>query len=273
MINVLHLLDVAGISSIINHYHNKMNFGNSQVFYHEKKSFSYSISKFYEGKSFRKYRKLVLSALTKNSNYDIIHIHGAEMLIPLFKITGRKIVLHYHGSDIRHPGRAESKKRIFCRSLADLILYNSKNMEERIITNKSIPKIFIRNLIDTEHFSIKSEKMKDCLVIVSSNHDKNKILEKTKEFENVDIIDLDKIQIPYRFMPNLLSKYKMYLDIRIMPWGEQLEELSTTALQALSCGCKVYINGKILNSLPKESTPKYYLSSLNNLYNKLNGVE
>lgn len=269
MANVLHLLDVAGISSIINHYHNKMNFGKSQVFYHEKKSFSFSISRFYAGKSFKKYRSLILSALLKGSDYDIIHIHGAEMLIPLFKITRKKIVLHYHGSDIRHPGRAENKKRIFCRSLADLILYNSENMEDGIITNKSIQKFFIPNLIDTDQFSSKSEKTKDYLIIISSNHDKDKILKKTKDFENVDVIDLNKIQIPYRFMPYVLSKYKMYLDIRIMPWGEQLEELSTTALQALSCGCKVFINGKTLDSLPKENTPEHYLSSLNKLYNTI----
>ena len=269
MINVLHILDVAGISSIISHYHNTMNYGNSQVFFHKKETFSYNISKFYEGKSFKKYRNLILSSVIQSKEYDIIHIHGAETLIPLFKITGKKIVLHYHGSDIRHPGRSDSKKRIFCRSLADLILYNSENMENRIITNNSTTRIFIPNLIDIEHFSSKNNHEKDCLIIISSNHDKKKILEKTREFKNVDVIDLDKIQIPYKFMPKLLSKYKMYLDIRIMPWGEQLEELSTTALQALSCGCKVYINGKILTELPKENTPKHYLSRLNKIYHEL----
>ena len=269
MINVLHILDVAGISSIISHYHKSMNHGNSHVFFHKKETFSYNISKFYEGKSFKKYRNLIYSSIIQSKKYDIIHIHGAETLVPLFKITGKKIVLHYLVSDIRHPGRSNSKKRIFCRSLADLILYNSENMKDRIITNNSTKRIFIPNLIDIEHFSSKSDHEKDYLIIISSNHDKKKILEKTKEFENVDVIDLDKIQIPYKLMPKLLSKYKMYLDIRIMPWGEQLEELSTTALQALSCGTQVYINGKILNKLPEENTPKHYLSRLNKIYHEL----
>ena len=177
--------------------------------------------------------------------------------------------MHYHGSDIRHPGRAESKKRIFCRSLADTILYNAENMLDRIITNKDVEKKFIPNLIDTKHFSSKQVKNGRSLIITSSNHDKKKVLEKSKEFDDVDVIDLDRNQIPYRHMPNILSKYETYLDIRIMPWGEELSEPSTTALQALSCGCKVYLKGNVINSLPNENKPENYLKKLNQIYESI----
>ena len=75
---------------------------------------------------------VLIDCLDRPSKFDIIHIHGAETLIPLFKLLGKKIVLHYHGSDINEKSRSKSYKRIFCRSMADLIIFNGKKMEENI---------------------------------------------------------------------------------------------------------------------------------------------
>ena len=70
-------------------------------------------------------------------------------------------------------------------------------------------------------------------------------------------------------MPIFLSKYEMYIDIRIMTWGQTLEELSTTALQALSCGCKVYHNDKVIEKFPAEHSPQNVLSKLNSFYEEI----
>jgi len=270
LIKVLHVLDVAGVPSIISHYYNKLNKGRSDLIYHEKKNFSRTITRCYEGIPFNNFRNLLLTGFFKSFQYNIIHIHGAETLIPFFKLTGKKVVLHYHGSDIRHPDRSEDKKRIRCRSRAELILFNSKNMKQKIITSKEVRKEYLPNLVDTDHFCLKDVNRSGRLSITSSNHDKEKTIEDIKkEVGKTTIIDLDFQQIPYSLMPKVLSKYEMYVDIRIMPWGQKLEELSTTALQALACGCKVYHNGKIIEKLPSEHKPYNFIKKLNSFYNEL----
>lgn len=154
--------------------------------------------------------------------------------------------------------------------MAELILFNSKNMKEKIITSKEVRKEYLPNLVDTDHFFVKNINRLGRLSITSSNHDKEKTIEAiNKEVGKTTIIDLDLQQIPYSLMPKVLSKYEMYVDIRIMPWGQKLEELSTTALQALACGCKVYHDGKIIEKLPPEHEPHNFIEKLNSFYNDL----
>ncbi len=269
MIKVLHLLDIAGVPSILSHYYNKLGKGKSELFYHEKNSISSSISRFYEGIPFEKFRNLLLTAFMKSFQYDIVHIHGAEILIPLFKASGKKIVLHYHGSDINEQNRSLDKKRIFSRSMADLIIYNGKNMENKIITSKKIRKEYLPNPIDTEHFSSDNKNRQGTLSFVSSNLDKEKTINAIRKVGESTIIDLDIQQIPYPLIPKFLSRYEMYIDIKIMPWGHTLDDLSTTALQALSCGCKVYHNHVTIDKLPPEHEPHNVIEKLDSLYQNL----
>jgi len=269
MIKVLHVLDIAGVPSIISHFFNKFKKGQSDIIYFRKKSFSNSISKFYEGKSFENFRELIFFGVPKSFHYDIIHIHGAENLIPLFKFSCKKIVLHYHGSDINIKSRSLSKKRIFCRSMADLIIYNGKKMEPNIVTLKKIRKEYLPNPIDVDLFTPKPTKRHGELILVSKNLDKKKTISFVQKFKNIQIIDLDIQQIPYRNMPNILSKFETYVDVKIMPWGTILPDLSTTALQALACGCKVYHDGKMIKDFPKEHHPYNVIEKLDSFYKEL----
>lgn len=269
MINILHICDIAGVPSILSHFYNKYGDGHSDIIFHKKNNFSHNISNFYGGKSFKKFRDLVKYGILHSKDYDIIHIHGAETLVPIFKITGKKIVLHYHGSDINEKNRSSSKKRIFCRSLADLIIYNGKKMEENIITFRNVPKKFLPNPVDIEHFHPVENIRSGNLSIVSNNLDKEKTIKAIQIFGNTEIIDLDTQQILYSFMPNILSKYETYVDIKIMPWDYILPDLSTTALQALSCGCSVYHNKKILQRLPSEHNPINTIKQLTSFYREI----
>lgn len=269
MAKILHVLDIAGVPSILSYYYNKLNKGKSDLIYHEKNSFSSTISRFYGGKSFQKYRSLLLKGFFKSFQYDIIHIHGAEILIPFFKLTGKKIVLHYHGSDINDKKRSRNKIRIFCRSLADLIIYNGKKMESNIITNRSVQKLYLSNPVDINHFHNKNKKRSGKLIIVSGNLDKQKTIEEANALGKIDVIDLDKQHIPYSKMPEFLSNYEMYIDLKIMPWGYTLPDMSTTALQALACGCKVYHSGKIFEKLPEEFFPNNVINRLDQYYQNL----
>lgn len=269
LIKVLHILDMAGVSSILTHYYNKIGNGHADLIYHQKKNISLEISEFYEGKAFSKFKFLLITGLKNSIKYDIIHIHGAEILIPLFKITGKKIILHYHGSDINDEKRSNSIKRIICRSMADLIIYNGKEMKDKIKTIKNIRKEYLPNPVDIEHFHSTIKNKIGSVSFVSNNLDKEKTIESIQSISNTKIIDLDLQHIPYKNMPEFLSKFEMYIDVKIMPWGYILPDLSTTALQALACDCKVYHNGQILKEFPEEHKPKNIIKKLNFFYKEL----
>ena len=269
MIKVLHVLDIAGVSSILTHYYNKVGKGKADLIYHQKNNISSEISKFYEGKSFSQFRFLLMAGLKKSMKCDIIHIHGAEILIPLFKITGKKIVLHYHGSDINEEKRSNSIKRIICRSMADLIIYNGKKMEVKIKTIKKIRKKYLPNPVDIEHFHPIMQKKIGSVSFVSTNLDKEKTIASIQSISDAEIIDLNLQHIPYENMPEFLSKFETYIDVKIMSWGDILPDLSTTALQALACGCNVYHSGQILKEFPEEHRPDKIIEKLDLFYKEI----
>ena len=268
-IKVLHIVDIAGIGSILSHFHSKFDKGKSTIFYHKKNNFTLSISSYYGGTSFIKFRNLFFSSIIASRKYDIIHIHGIEHLVPIFKLLGKKVILHYHGSEIRNTQRSLDKKRIFSRSFADLIIYNDENLEEKIITFRNVKKRFLPNPIDTDLFSKKKGEKKGGFTYVSQSLDKIKTKEEVKKIMDVTLFEADKVQFLYKFAPTIFSKYKTYVDIRITSSGEELEPLSTTALQALSCGCEVYQMGKLIKELPDEHKPENVIEKLISYYREI----
>ena len=265
-VNVLHIIDIAGIGSILSHFHSKFDRGESTIYYHKKNNFTDTISRFYGGRSFKKFRKLLVSSIIASHNYDIIHVHGVEHLVPIFKLLGKKVVLHYHGSEIRNSKRSLDKKRIFSRSFADLIIYNEKNLEEKIITFRNVKKRFLANPIDTDLFTEINEKKTGGFSYISASLDKVQTKEAIEKIMNVTFYESDKIQILYQFAPKIFSKFQTYIDIKITPSKEELEPFSTTALQALACGCQVYHNGKIITEFPQEHRPLNVIEKLNLYY-------
>jgi len=270
LIKVLHLLEIGGSVSIMSHFFNKLQAGKSHYIYLKKNKISSTVSRYYDGQSFDRFILLIISSFFKSFSYDIIHIHSEELLIPLFKLTGKKIALHYHGSDIRESNRSKKRIRSWCRDRADVIFYNGENMLDRIVTKKNIKKIYLPNPIDTDLFKSNIEKKHGNLILVSSNLDKEKTISEAKKLGPLDIIDLDIQQIPYYFMPKLLSKYEFYSDIKIMPYDPNIKHnLSNTALQALSCGCKVFHNGKEISKFPDQSKPETVVKNLLKTYEEI----
>ena len=69
----------------------------------------------------------------------------------------------------------------------------------------------------------------------------------------IDVFDRTKTPLFHEQIPNLLKKYKIYVDIRIVN-DKILESLSKTALESLACGLKV-LNYKLeyLDKLPADA--------------------
>ena len=259
---VLQISGAAGLGSLLNKYRKA---GNS--FYVKKNSLSSRLNEYYGGKSFPNMKKLIINAIFHRKKYQIIHIHGSELLVPIFKLFNKKVVLHYHGSDINIIGRNNNPFRIICRSLAGIILIADPHMKPKTIGEKQI--ISLPNLIDTNSFTnIHTLKNDKALCIVSRNLDITKI----KKFnsvinKNITYYDLtEQGIIDIRDMPKFLAQYEYYIDNKITDFGKYLDAFSTVGLQALSLGLTVIHNGQEFNQFPIEHNPAAILTKLEKIY-------
>ena len=85
----------------------------------------------------------------------------------------------------------------------------------------------------------------------------------------IDVFDRTKTPLLHEQIPNLLKKYKVYVDIRIVN-DKILESLSKTALESLACGLQV-LNYKLeyLEKLPQIHNPINVVNQLESIYNKI----
>ena len=69
-----------------------------------------------------------------------------------------------------------------------------------------------------------------------------------------------------------LSKYEYYIDVKRGLYGNILEALSLTGLEALACGCKVIDwKGDTRVGLPFEHHPEYAAETLFKIYQEILG--
>jgi len=232
---------------------------------------------------------------------DILHIHSRSDMVFKFREefgNSKKIILQYHGTDIRGikkqklPHRSKlsdlAVRGIFTyRRLRDLILIKKRihtkaqRLADAVIvsTPDLLPlvskAIYLPNPIDTDHF--KPDK-------ISSRPERAQAL--TMDTEAIDIqltlsyckknnlkLDIDvynRIRDPimYGDMPAFLKKYGLYVDVRYVD-GKILENLSKTALEALACGLDVLdYKSNRRHGLPVEYDPMNVTSRLETIYSR-----
>lgn len=253
---ILHLLDMAFIAQITSYFLNKRGI-KSDCFITKN-----PIPK-YNAICYRQLRYLIKDAILKAKNYDIIHIHSVELLVPIFKFLGKKVVLHYHGSDILSGTRSKSIIRNLCRRMADIIIYNSNDMYYLLKRYQNV--YYLPNLVDDEIFQPHSKGIGNLAIISSNNLDVKKTLAKLPK--DCEILDSCKQKIPYEKMPEFLSKYSTFIDEKITDYDHYCTQLSTTALQALSCGLTVIHDSKTIEKLPDDNKPENYIKKLVEIYN------
>lgn len=307
LLKVLHIHDQAGVACILAKYQ-RMNDIKSKVLSSNIID-KYGILRFYKD-----YVDLVDRAnfveycLSEAKSADIIHIHSVEQLVIKIRKTfgnSKKIILHYHGTDIRglknknNPNSstiqntktrtksfaAKVKNRL---SLIQMGYYKSLRTESQKLANKilvSTPDLlvllphakYLPNPVDVDHFSkddINHNKVKNnnALTIKTTSGDIKKTLLYCKENNvnlKIDVLDRTKTPILYEQIPNFLKKYNVYVDIRIVN-DKILENFSKTALESLSCGLKV-LNYKLeyIERLPEIHNPVNVTHELENIYNKI----
>ena len=163
------------------------------------------------------------------SYLDSFSVKGhSTPLLPLFKAPSRKIIMHYHGSDIRGKG---TQKRLYYAP-ADLVLVSSRDLLREVADATWLPRP-----VDTDHFKpLQVARKKRSAVYVNVISTWLRTAEKfcCERGLSLTVVDRESDQwIPYSEYPLFLNRFEYFLDFK----GQ--EELSKNALEALSCGLKV----------------------------------
>jgi glycosyltransferase involved in cell wall biosynthesis len=309
---ILHIEDAAAVACILAKYQNLTQGFESKVV----KLDRYDKFGFY--KFYKDYVKvttsedLFLSAILEGAEKaDIIHVHSKVELVPYLRNKygkSKKIVLHYHGTDIRglkkqklpHRSRISDtairliylyrrirnnillKKRIHSKvqSLSDLIIVSTPDLLQYVSSKRGIKNIYLPNPIDSDLFNpgiISSINSNDSLHAEAVTMDTevtdmswvHNYLKMNRINFDIDVYDRIKQPLMYSELPRFLKRYKIYVDIRYVD-GKILTNLSKTGLEALACGLDVLdFDLKFRHGLPFEHCPLSVVSKLSEEYAKL----
>lgn len=290
---ILHILDAAGVACIYSKYQ-QMQGHDVKVIWNKDVADKYGIYDFYKDYLINvTYGKFTETCIEEGETADVIHVHGyIDILFALRKEFHRqkKIILHYHGTDIRGLKKQQLphrsllsdtmiKLKMFYRNkighvraqkLADAVCVSTSDLLPLVRSGIHIP-----IPIDTEHFSPKNNskgELKDAFTINSEVTNIQRALDLCKKNQinlNIEVIDRTKNPILYADIPDFIRGYMTYVDIRYVN-DIVLENLSSTALQSLACGLSVLdYKLQFRRGLPSEHDAVNVASQLSKIYSDL----
>lgn len=269
-LKILHIWDQAGVGCILAKYLRRRS---NDVKILKRSGYDpFAIFPFYneslidiDGKNFL---KLSVKAA---KNYDIIHIHTLFKIIPELrrKYKDKRIILHYHGSEVRGKGDNIDPIRLDAERKSDVILVSTPDLLN-YVKNEKVQ--YFPNPVDTEHFRKRSFSVppEKSIMIVSNRMD----VQWTTDYlsknnfnpASYTIIDRSRNPIPYSQLPTILHQYSIYIDLKYID-GLLLSSPSKTAIEALACGLKVLTyNLQYKEDLPEVNDPEYVVDKLQNFY-------
>src|SRR5919198_568497 len=274
---ILHVGDQAGVACILAKYQQLLQ-GHEAKVITVRNYDKYGINAFYNEYTLNvALEEFAEKCIEKAKQADILHIHGGiDILLKLRQKFGRskKIILHYHGTDIR----GLRKQKLPHRSqLSDLAI------KSIIMYRRLRGKMLFRKRMHTE-----AQKMADKVIVSTPDllqlvaegvHLPNPIDTEVTDIQwaldyckrnnivlDIEVYDRMKNPIMYNAMPNFLRRYKIYVDIRYVN-KTTLQNLSKTALEALACGLKVLdYQLQYHQGLPIEHNPTNVISRLSTIY-------
>lgn len=202
-----------------------------------------------------------LRALSMSGAADIVHVHSLDRVVPWVKrLRGKPVVIHYHGTDIE--GRWSEKSSRW--KVADFVAVSTPNLLEGAPSSAT----FVPNPVDTDLFKPSDERAPGSAL--SFRYGMDQEAEKAASTLGVKLTWLDRWTIPHDKMPETLSKYEYYIDMRKPPEHMVARSVGRAALEALSCGCKVVDwSGKVIEGLPDENDPVRVAARWNEVYGRL----
>ncbi len=310
---ILHIDDAAAVSCILAKYQQQTQGHNSKVIKYDIYD-KFGFYRFYRdyvtiAKSEDQFLKNIVE---ESKSADLIHIHTrSDVFLKLRNKFGKskKMVLHYHGTDIRglkkqklpHRSRLSDvaislilryrkirntlllKKRIHhkAQNLADAVIVSTPDLMKYTSTKNAVRKLYLPNPIDLDVFkpdailhSTSDDGLKRRCAVTMDNEvtDIPWALEYLKKNNiDLDITVHDRIRHPlmYQDLPNFLKQYKTYVDIRYVN-KKIIPALSKTALESLACGLDVLdYQLQFRNRLPEEHYPSSVISNLSKVYDEI----
>ena len=194
---------------------------------------------------------------------NIIHSIALPRLDKIKKFApGAKVVLHYHGSDVRNtPPQARRKQE----QLADVILLATPDLLDYEYLHEPI---WLPNPVDTRLFAPRKIPENGRGLVMTKPHQRvDDTMQRLHDLGHGDIswniivrYDDAGRNFPgtmYAQMPSLLEQYQYYAEISWNYYERKwyVDFDSTTGLQALSMGLKlIRSDGTVVDSLPSKHT-------------------
>lgn len=295
---ILHVWDQAGVAFVLAKYQNLQGQYSKAIMVREYDKFG--IGRFYNENVINvTLEEFVQRSLEEAQSADIVHVHSrSDMVIRLRNEFGnsKKIILHYHGTDIRGIKKQKLPHRSKLSDLAVRGIFTYRRVRDTILFKKRIHwqaqrltdavivstpdllpivsnAVYLPNPIDTDHFTpdkiFSKVERERALTMDTEPIDIGLALNYCKQHnvnQEIEVYNRIKDPIMYKDMPAFLKKYALYVDVRYID-GKILENLSKTALEALACGLDVLdykLNRR--HGLPDEYAPKNVTSRLETIY-------
>jgi hypothetical protein len=290
---ILHILDAAGVACIYSKFQQTKGH-ESKVIWNKDVGDKYGIYDYYKDYIINvSHAEFTERCLVEGKTADVIHVHGfIDILFKLHKKfhKSKKIILHYHGTDIRglnrqvlpHRSRLSDTvirlKRLYrkkighskAQKLADAVCVSTPDLLPLVRNGIHIP-----IPIDTYHFkpdNNSSVELKEAFTINSEVTNIQWALDYCKKNGvnlNIEVFDRTKNAIMYKDIPDFIRGYKTYVDIRYVN-DTVLENLSSTALQSLASGLKVLdYRLQFRQGLPPQHNAVNVVSQLTGIYKDL----
>jgi glycosyltransferase involved in cell wall biosynthesis len=297
---ILHVWDQAGVAFVLAKYQRLRGHDSKAIMVKEYDK--YGIGAFYSNFVVQTtLENFVQKSIDEALYADILHVHGRSDMVLRFRNefkNSKKIILQYHGTDLRGIRKQKLPHRSRISDLAVRAIFTYRNIRNRILIRKRLHSqaqtladavivstpdlislankaIYLPNPIDTDHFrpdKIRAQhKNPRALTMETEATDARLTLEQSRKYNadlHIDVYDRIKSPIMYSDMPAFLKKYELYVDIRYVD-GKLLENLSKTGLEALACGLDV-LDYRLnrLRDLPQENKADDVASRLLDIYSQ-----
>lgn len=168
---------------------------------------------------------------------DIVHISSMPKFVVLLKpfLIGKKVVNHYHGSDVRD--YAPIWLKYLAESVANVTLISTLDLSAYCAIPEKV--MHLPQPIDVDLFKpVRVENNGKWLAMFQSD---KWLSIKPDSLRDKEIVSFDRKakKIMYADMPVFLSGFEGYIDVKVVD-GFRLQAMSQTGLQCLSLGLSVY---------------------------------
>lgn len=258
--NVLHVWNTAGVASVIAKFTDGQ-FGTHSMVITRKAADRVGLTTY--GTAYADgAAHFFARALWMARSADLVHVHSLDRVLPwVERLYSKPVVMHYHGTDIE--GRWEEKKGRWRR--AEYVAVSTPNLLEGGPPNA----VYVPNPVDTDLFRpMRGER--DPNSAVSFRYGMDTDAERVAKEFGLNLSWLERWSIGYEQMPETLSRYAYYIDMRKPPGHNVARSVGKAALEALASGCKVIDwEGRIIEGFPAEHDGKSVAARWNAIYLEL----